>query len=402
MKILYFGTVCNIEEYEKMLSGCKSHPSVASIVYETSLLTGMKENGVDVDVYSFPMIPTFPKLKKACWGNKKENLFCGYKCTWLKTINLPFLKQLSRKLNGRKILKKWLKENKNSDCAVLTYSIPPFLAKDIVKLCNKYGVKCFALVTDLLKYMYMNHKSGRLVSKLKNLYLSSAIKYQGKFDGYIYLTDAMKEVINPDKPYTVVEGIANVDELSAVPSFEKANPKAVMYAGRLNEKYGIMDLVSAFSQIENENISLWLFGNGNCVDKIEKYCEEDKRIKYFGNVSREEVLKYQRQATLLVNVRKDKDEYTKYSFPSKTIEYMASGTPLLTSALSGIPKEYYDYVFRVDETDTETVSSKLEEILNMPEESLEEKGKMAKKFIFEKKNAGYQSKKILNFINDMI
>lgn len=402
MKILYFGTVCNIAEYEKMLSGCKNRPSVASIVYETSLLSGMKVNGAEIEIYSFPMIPTFPKSKRLYWGNKKETLQCGYDCTWLKTVNIPFIKQTSRNLNGRKILKKWIMENKGSECAVLTYSIPPFLAKDIVEICHKNGVKCFALITDLLKYMYMNHKSNPLVSKLKNMYLSDAVKYQGRFDGYIYLTEAMKEVINPHKPYTIVEGIANIDDFMSVPTCEKATPKAVMYAGRLNEKYGILDLVSAFRSLEDENISLWLFGNGNCVDKIKECCKEDKRIKYFGNVSREEVLKYQRQAALLVNIRKDNDEYTKYSFPSKTIEYMASGTPLLTGVLPGIPKEYYNYTFWIDKFDTGSISKKLKEILCLPQKSLEAKGMEARRFIFEKKNSEYQSKNILQFIEHNI
>lgn len=39
------------------------------------------------------------------------------------------------------------------------------------------------------------------------------------------------------------------------------------------------------------------------------------------------VLKAQSESEILVNPRNDNNEFTKYSFPSKVIEYLGSGTP---------------------------------------------------------------------------
>ena len=59
-----------------------------------------------------------------------------------------------------------------------------------------------------------------------------------------------------------------------------------------------------------------------------------------------------KEAKLLINLRNPEDKYTKYSFPSKTFEYMVSGTPFFTTKLEGIPSEYYNYLYCIDSYET--------------------------------------------------
>lgn len=102
---------------------------------------------------------------------------------------------------------------------------------------------------------------------------------------------------------------------------------------------------------------------------------------------------------MLINIRDSKEEYTKYSFPSKTIEYMASGTPLLTTELLGIPTEYYDYVYTLDDETEKGLSDKLKEILSISDNDLAIQGKKAMDFILNEKNSKIQGKKIAEFLN---
>ena len=402
LKILYFGTVCDLSNYEKTISECVEKPTIAPIIFESSLLTGLKEIGADVDIYSFPMIPSFPHLKKLWWGSKRESLACGYDCTWLKTVNLPFLKQISRRLDTRHIIKKWIRKNRDSDCAIVTYSIPPFCVKDIIHYSKKYNVKCFAIVTDLLSDMYIISDGGSLLTKLRQTYVNQAIRYQGSYDGYIYLTKAMSEVINPQKPYLVVEGIADISNVKAPVLAQKAVPQAVMYAGVLHEKYGTINLIKAFMQMKRSDVELWLFGDGNCLDQIEEYSKKDSRIKFFGRVSRSEVLEYERRASLLINVRSTSDEYTKYSFPSKTIEYMLSGTPMLTTRLQGIPEDYYAYLFSINDNLPDSITAGLQNVFSKTAEERNEFGHRAQKYIVSNKNPKDVAQKLYCFLKDNI
>lgn len=45
-----------------------------------------------------------------------------------------------------------------------------------------------------------------------------------------------------------------------------------------------------------------------------------------------------KNADVLVNPRQNDDEYTKYSFPSKNIEYLMTGNAVMAYMLDGIPE----------------------------------------------------------------
>ena len=63
------------------------------------------------------------------------------------------------------------------------------------------------------------------------------------------------------------------------------------------------------------------------------YTQQDKRIHFGGVIPLSEVIEKEIQATILINPRPVDQEFTKYSFPSKIMEYMSSGTPVLTTKL---------------------------------------------------------------------
>ena len=208
----------------------------------------------------------------------------------------------------------------------------------------------------------------------------------------------MNDVINTGhKPFVVVEGLVDEASLAAAPS-EKAPGKVVMYAGTLHERFGIRTLVEAFQAPELEDAQLWIFGNGDYQEQVEKASASQRNIVYRGVVSRVDTLRFERMATLLVNPRPTADELTRYSFPSKTIEYMASGTPLLTTRLAGIPADYSDHLYWFDGESPRAMASRIAELLGQPRESLEAFGARARAFVLETKTATMQARKILSMV----
>ena len=152
-------------------------------------------------------------------------------------------------------------------------------------------------------------------------------------------------------------------------------------------------MVKSFSALKDEDIKLTLAGSGS-REYIENAQKNDNRIDYLGTVSNETARELQRGAYLLVNPRNSSDEYTKYSFPSKILEYMLSGTPVVTMALKGIPEEYYEHLIIVENSLEETLKS----ALNMDMEELTLKGKNAMEFVKSEKNAFVQAKKIIEVL----
>ena len=160
----------------------------------------------------------------------------------------------------------------------------------------------------------------------------------------------------------------------------------------------MLNLVSAFMRIRNNDVKLYICGEGDAKEEILELSKLDERIVYKGLVAREEALALQRNAILLVNPRTAEGDYTKYSFPSKIMEYLASGVPTLMYHLPGIPSEYYEYCYTIDKDGIDYLASAIENILNLSEEQRNLKGQSARHFILTKKNPKVQAQKIIDLV----
>ena len=73
-----------------------------------------------------------------------------------------------------------------------------------------------------------------------------------------------------------------------------------------------------------------------------------KELNIWGQLPKKEVKKFEDEATVLINPRKDNQEYVKYSFPSKNLEYLSTGNKTLCYKLSGIPNDYDQFLYYID------------------------------------------------------
>ena len=146
------------------------------------------------------------------------------------------------------------------------------------------------------------------------------------------------------KPYTVIEGF-----LPQV-SFDykqKREPKTILYTGSLNAAFGIKNLLKAFMDIEDPQYRLWICGVGDHQKAVEDAAKMDQRIQYMGYLDKKQISLLQTRCDVLINPRPPQDEFTKYSFPSKTMEYLLSGSKVLMYKLEGVPQEYYQYIYEI-------------------------------------------------------
>ena len=223
-----------------------------------------------------------------------------------------------------------------------------------------------------------------------------------KYDGFIFLTKYMNMTYNPNqKPYMVMEG--SVDHTFIPKTItQKVSPRVIMYAGAIEAEYGFDTLVRAFMSLSQQDIELHVYGGGKFVENLLEFQQIDSRIQYKGVVTNEEIIIAEQEATLLVNPRYSNQEFVKYSFPSKTSEYMLSGTPVLTTKLSGIPDEYFKYLYAFDEETIEGYAHKLNEILSLPNEELKQTGLKAQEFVLKNKNNTIQAQRIEEFFRTLI
>jgi len=265
-------------------------------------------------------------------------------------------------------------------------------------------IRKLTIVTDLPNMLeLLDSRSSKSPKQRLARWLSGRIIT--RFDGYILLTEQMSEVVNPrQRPYVVIEGVSELDATAtaAPPARIPAAPPFVMYAGALHARFGIRELVDGFRRAADLGWELHLYGHGDMEDEINsRACREDSRIKFFGTVSNSKIVAEAKKASLLINPRSGEGEYTRYSFPSKNMEYMSSGTPLLAARLPGIPDEYFNYIYVLDDPSADGICRKLREIAAIPEAERARKGETAREYVAREKGYAGQGAKLVEFIKNM-
>ena len=306
-------------------------------------------------------------------------------------INLPIVKMFSRYINAKKALKKAMHHCAGKTVIVI-YSInSPFLCA-AVDIKRKYpNTEICVIVPDLPQYMSdTKNIFYHILKSVDSLFINRTIN---KVDFFVLLSDYMADVLRINsRPYVRIEGI--YDSSVSIDIVAKEKNKTILYSGTLAHSYGIMNLVNAFGAIDKSDYRLWICGEGDCRAEIENKAKIDNRIIYFGQISRSEVLVLQKRATVLVNPRTSEGEFTKFSFPSKIMEYLASGTPCIMHRLKGIPDEYFQYCFVCEKENKEGLKETIFAVCEKEQAGLNEFGTRASSFIKEQKNPMVQVKKI--------
>ena len=114
----------------------------------------------------------------------------------------------------------------------------------------------------------------------------------------------------------------------------------------------------------------------------------------------DEVVQAEMDADLLINPRPTHEEFTKYSFPSKNMEYMASGTPVLTTNLPGMPEEYKPYVYLIEDESVEGFAQAIRITFEIARNERDKKGIDAQRFVLDKKSNILQCKYVLSMLEE--
>jgi len=397
-KRLYIGSFIEKSREKEVWKNSKSGIVFSGDMFQKSLLHGFIHYPHFLDyIINAPAIGSFPLRYKKIFLSSSNFQFeniegknCGF-------MNLTYIKNHSiyKSIKGKAF--KWAKKNINNQKTIIVYSlIEPYL-KAAIDVKVKYpDTHICCIVLDLPEYFDDNQFFIRkMIMKRMNDNIYNLIPL---IDSFILLTEHMAEALNiQGKPRIVLEGLYL--PTTRVP--QKKEKKTILYTGKLDSRFGIKEMIEAFISIPDREYQLWICGDGSDRKMVENAAKQDNRIKFFGLVRQEVAFTMQAQATLLINPRKGDEPYTKYSFPSKTMEYMASGTPTVMYPLPGIPMEYYKHLIIIPNNTKETLKEILIEWCSKKQEELDQFGEEAKQFILNNKTAIIQSGKVVKFLNSL-
>lgn len=378
MKVIYVTTSIEENDYVEFSKTWSVSLNPSNQNFHNKVIRALGESN-QVEVISIR-----PFSRKKCSLKKlvaEDKTFGNIHYHYLKVIRNKYLRGFSLKSQFKKLILSLCDEH----TVLITDTINPrcvFLTSYAKK---KFNIPCLGICTD----------SPSNISGTNRAYTMFLLANTKHLDGYITLTEALNTLFNPiKKPNLTFEGIIE----NEIEDSSDIKGKYMFFGGALLPRYGVYQLIDAFKQIENKDVSLLICGHHADEDKIDEAIYEDSRIKYLGILPVKEVLSLEKHALVNINPRPFTQDLDRLSIPSKTLEYLSSGALTISVKNTELEKRFSDCAIWAKSGSAEDLLAALKKALSMSEE---ERKKLAEKA----KNTAislYSIKKIGELLTDFL
>ncbi|WP_081247483.1 glycosyltransferase [Variovorax paradoxus] len=376
-------------------------PAVQTHKFARSLARALKLGFGTLALASTCPVQSYPLVSKVFFGGRKFRVE-GCEGIYLGFVNIIAIKHFTRFASCLIRILPLIWRRRNSWIFVHGVHSPFLLFGNIARI---FGCK-FAVVltdppgvilgTDGLVARYLKHLDAWLLRRL----------LQG-VDAVLALAPDLANALAPGKPSLVFPGIFNSDlhKSNAFPQNEEvrlsdadSRPFTILYAGGLSAAYGVDRLIDAVEGIHDHSFEIRFFGRGDQEERIRKLACRDPRFFYGGFVGGERLMPEFAGADLLVNPRPSTEDFSRLSFPSKLIEYLATGRPVLTTRIKSIPQELNSCFFFIEDESPEGIRSAIFHLMRTTVSERERISLCGKKIVERELSEGAIGKKIFDLV----
>ena len=285
-----------------------------------------------------------------------------------------------------KAAKQAIEDFMSHDFVIVTDTLRLNLLKAAKRIAKQYKTKIVGMLTD----NPFNLSSG---STFVKKYL---VKQGSNLNGYLSLTNGLVQIYNQHAPSYVFEGLVSEEcEGKKDPIFNY-----FYFGGSLYERYGVKTLVDAFHK-SNVKYKLVLAGSGPLAEYIEQMAEDDYRILYLSQLSKEKNIAYMRNSIANINPRPLDFKMDDESVPSKLLEYLSIGTPVISTKYPKLYSTFKDDVSWIDGNSLEDMKFALENYNVSNQEEYLKKAATARRKVFEFYGLNVQAESIDHFLTEI-
>lgn len=358
MRVLFLGFTLPEAEAQSVMDSDAFMPAQTHR-FGWSVVKGLAAAGAEVDLIAAAPASDYP--------HNSQILFHGFRYREagldgraIGFVNITPLKHITRYVGARRALR--ASAGVAAD-AVVVHGLNSAFLWAALHGARRLRARTVVIVTDPPAQRLPTDSGPRWWMKRTDLRLiTGALR---RVDGAVVLSRRLAEDFLPGVPYLVLEGIASPLP-EAVPGERGASGHEVVYAGSLVETYGVGELMDA-ADIAAGDWHLSIYGQGPMEEQVRQRAERSAHVSFGGRVAPAELARAYADADLLVNPRGATQDFVLYSFPSKLLEYLGSGTPVMSTRLPTIPPEYDGCLYWTDD-DAASLASAISEVLARPEQ----------------------------------
>lgn len=338
------------DEIARPLFAMDPIPAIQTHKFGWSFARALQQAFGDVTLVSACPVQNFPLVRRLMF---RGGTFAshGMRGVILGFVNVLLLKHLTR-LMACFVTAFPLIKRERIDWIFIHGLHTPYLVFGL--LSRLFGCRMAVVLTDPPGVVLVTDEGIARLMKMVDAWLIK--KILGCADAVLALAPDLASTLAPGRPALVFPGIleSTLDDyggpVDCAASATASRPFTIVYAGGLSQAYGVDRLVEAVLKLQPEvSVCLKLYGRGDQEEKIRLLAAENPRFIYGGFVNPETLLPEMSAADLLINPRPTDALFSAQSFPSKLIEYLSTGRPVLTTRIPSIPEGLKRHFFYIDD-----------------------------------------------------
>jgi glycosyltransferase involved in cell wall biosynthesis len=357
--------------------------SPAGHLWQRGLLGGLCAAGVEVGlIRGFPPFPAYPGGPLLVRAPSAPQAIPGLPPVALRGyLNLPLLKVLAIGAHVALELRRWARRNADRTRVALLYnlSVPP--AWLLAPVARSLGVHLVASLNDMwlpgtLALARAGFQQG-IEFRLRRYALR-------RLSAAIVVSDAIATDFVPGIPHVRVEGGVFPEQLRAgVTARDELRPFTVGLAGTLEPYNGVREFLAAAEELAGSGVRFRIAGDGSLAGEVIRRAAASEAIDYAGALELGRMGEFYGSCDLLVNWRATRSLDLRYVFPSKILELLASGVPVLSTRMGQTLSGFGGHMWLSEDESVEALVAGVRRATEVGREQLRAMGEQAAAFMAE-------------------
>lgn len=390
MKVALLGFALPPAEFQAFMQTESGMP-VQTQRFGTALATALEQSDLVVSRVSVAPASDFPRNRRVLFRSRRHTDGAG--TLELGFVNVLGLKHLTRYLSARRALTRWARRS-GPGCVVVHGVNSALLWAALHTATGHAGIRVIPVLTDAPSLVTpYDTWLTRTLKQFDRRLIRSSLRH---CDGVIALTESLAQDLAPGKPSLRMEGIATSQSRAGPGRRPAPAIDRVVYCGGLRESYGLGLLLDAV-RLSSASWTLAVCGRGPMAAEIEQEAAANPRVQFRGMLTTEEIEDIYAEAALLINPRPIGETMALYSFPSKVLEYLASGRPVMSTALPTLPPDYHDHLILCPD-EPGPLAATIDAFFASDPTGRERRAALARQFILTSRGTAAQGQRMADFL----
>ena len=248
---------------------------------------------------------------------------------------------------------------------MLTTGYYPIEIGVVVAISKLFNIKSFCYIYDTHRCALPRMAAAKRC--MADAYFMVGFFFAKMSAGLFVLNDAFIKADSIKTPYLKTKVGVNCfvenGDLCAENGCLVREKKIFVFAGTINSENGVTLLVEFLRECDKFNFEIHFYGDGEGSSIIRELSMIDDRVVFFGRISDSALQKKLIEADFLINLRDPEGISANYSFPSKLIKFMATGTPVISNRFPGLDSCYVSFIHLVDDYSVKALAKVMSSLL---------------------------------------